>query len=698
MAKNPSGNRYTVALAGNPNVGKSTVFNSLTGLHQHTGNWAGKTVENARGRYGFENDEFTLVDLPGTYSLFSRSVEEECAEELLSFGEYDAVAVIADAGCLERNLNLALQILRITDNVVLGVNLMDEAEKNGVRIDFDALSEQLGIPVVPMSASRNKGVAKFVETVADICRSPIIRNEKLFYREDVSAEIEDARQILEEYIGENTKNGYYAMRLLYDADYGENNSLFSALSADEKSLLYEKIKEPRERLYTAFGSQEKLADYLTGTIADSADSIAKNCVSYSESRHKSRMARLDRVFMGKYTGLLTMLALLVFILWLTIYGANYPSELLSSFLLGLEDDIATLFTRIGVSDWLTDMLVHGAYKVLAWVVAVMLPPMAIFFPLFTLLEDFGYLPRVAFNLDYYFRKADTCGKQALTMCMGFGCNAVGVTGCRIIDSPRERLIAMMTNCLVPCNGRFPTLIAVITMFFLAGSGGFSGSVLSALMLCGVIVFGILMTFAVSKILSRTLLKGVPSSFTLELPPFRKPQIGKTIVRSIFDRTLFVLGRAVSVAAPAGIIIWITANVTVGGETVLTHITTFLDPFGRLLGMDGVILTAFILGFPANEIVLPIILMAYMSKGTLCDYSSLFELRELLVENGWTLMTAVSVMLFSLIHWPCSTTLLTIKKETHSLKWTALSFLIPTVCGISVCFAVNCIGKLMGFIF
>lgn len=692
-SKGQSEKEYVVALAGNPNVGKSTVFNSLTGLHQHTGNWAGKTVENARGRYCFKNEEYTLVDLPGTYSLFSKSFEEKCAEEFLSFGEYDAVAVITDANCLERNLNLVLQIQKITDNVIVGVNLMDEAEKNGVKIDFDRLTLKLGVPVVPMSAGKNRGMDLLKKEISKLCRSPRKKcDDKLIFKE-IQSEIKTVADELDKYIGENSKNDYYALRILYDSDYGVQNGLFKDLTVCEIKTIREKAESAQSKIYKIYGCEQAFCDAFTDFFVKEAEKISKDTVSINNSAYKKRHEKLDRIFMGKYTGLLTMILLFVFILWLTVYGANYPSELLSSLLLGVEDDIASFLLKAGVSDWLVDMFVHGAYRVLAWVVSVMLPPMAIFFPLFTILEDFGYLPRVAFNLDYYFQKANTCGKQALTMCMGFGCNAVGVTGCRIIDSPRERLIAIVTNSLVPCNGRFPTLITLITMFFICGVSGFAGSVLSAVLLCATIIFGISATLLISKILSKTLLRGVPSSFTLELPPFRKPQFTKVIVRSVFDRTLFVLGRAVSVAFPAGIVIWIMANVTVGDSTLLSYCTHFLDPLGRILGMDGVILTAFVLGFPANEIVLPIILMAYMQGGTLSDYSSLSEFHNLLVANGWSISTALCVIVFSLMHWPCSTTLLTIKKETHSLKWTLLSFIIPTLCGMTVCFLINILSKI-----
>ena len=392
-----------------------------------------------------------------------------------------------------------------------------------------------------------------------------------------------------------------------------------------------------------------------------------------------------------------MLLLLAVVFWLTIVGANQPSRLLSQALFGLQPHLTAFFEMWNSPVWLTGALVDGVYRVLAWVVSVMLPPMAIFFPLFTLLEDSGYLPRVAFNLDRGFQKCSACGKQALTMCMGFGCNAAGVTGCRIIDSPRERLIAIITNNFVPCNGRFPTLIAIITMFFIGGAAGIFASLASTLFLTGVIILGVLMTFFVSALLSKTVLKGIPSSFTLELPPYRRPQVGRVIIRSIFDRTLFVLGRAVAVAAPAGLIIWLLANLQMGGVSLLAHCAAFLDPFAQLLGLDGVILMAFILGFPANEIVVPIMIMTYLSTGSIQEFDNLTQLKTLLVDNGWTWLTAVCTMLFSLMHWPCSTTCLTIRKETQSWKWTVVSILIPTIIGMTVCFLVASAARLTGLV-
>lgn len=419
--------------------------------------------------------------------------------------------------------------------------------------------------------------------------------------------------------------------------------------------------------------------------------LAEETVRYTKTNYRRREEVIDRIVTGKVSGAVIMILLLMGVFWLTMAGANYPADLLWKGLFFLEGQLAKAMAYLGISQVIIDVLVYGVYRVLAWVIAVMLPPMAIFFPLFTLLEDLGYLPRVAFNMDRSFQRCKACGKQCLTMAMGLGCNAAGVVGCRIIDSPRERMIAILTNSLIPCNGRFPTLFSMITLFFLAGAHGtMGGSLLSALILTGTILLGVAATLGSSWLLSHTLLKGVPSSFTLELPPYRRPQIGKVIVRSIFDRTLFVLGRAVAVAAPAGLVIWLLANINTGGQSLLLWLTSGFDPLGRLMGLDGVILVAFILGFPANEIVIPIILMAYLQTGHLVEMNDSTALLALLTSHGWTWKTALSMLIFCLFHWPCSTTCLTIKKETGSWKWTAVAFLLPTLLGITLCILVTAI--------
>lgn len=686
-----------IALAGNPNVGKSTVFNELTGLNQHTGNWPGKTVASARGNYTYCDTVHIMVDLPGTYSLMASSAEEEIARNFICFGNPDVTVVVVDATCLERNLNLVLQTLEITEQMIVCVNLMDEAEKKKISIDLERLSRLLGVPVIGTSARSGKGLEELKECIFRQVRQ---REERMPLRLAYPPEVEDAiaacLPAVEEVVGKRLPARWLALKLL-DQNQQMSEEIEKYLSVDirQQSVLPETVEQAREALQQKGIDAVKLRDIIVGTLVDQAEVLAHRVTSYAKKDYNATSRRIDKVITSKRYGIPIMIALLGAILWLTITGANYPSAALSAAFGWLEEQLTVFFTWCHAPDWLYGIFVQGIYRTLSWVVAVMLPPMAIFFPLFTLLEDLGYLPRVAFNLDNFFQKSHACGKQALTMCMGFGCNAAGVIGCRIIDSPRERLIAILTNNFVPCNGRFPTLITLITIFFAATSLGVFQSVTSALFLCAIIVFGVMVTLFVSKILSRTLLRGVPTSFTLELPPYRRPQVGKIIVRSIFDRTLFVLGRAAMVSIPAGLIIWCMANIQVGGASLLQICSGFLDPFARWIGLDGVILMAFILGFPANEIVIPIILMAYLAGGQMMEYESLASLKTILTDHGWTSVTALCTMLFSLLHFPCGTTCMTIRKETGSLKWTAAAFLIPTMAGIIVCFLVASFARLLG---
>ncbi|NLV51154.1 MAG: ferrous iron transport protein B [Clostridiales bacterium] len=659
IAKEAQG-EIIVALAGNPNVGKSTVFNALTGMRQHTGNWPGKTVTNARGRYRHKDKDYVLVDLPGTYSLMSNSAEEETACDFLCFGAPDVTVVVADATCLERNLNLVLQTLEITGSVVVCVNLMDEAKKKGIGINLKLLSDILGVPVVGCCARSGKGLSDLADAVADIAGGRI-RTTPL--RPIYTKEIEYAVSLLQpptEKAGTAGVSGRRTALRLPKDDTGVN-----------------------------------LTERIVTRLLDICERIAGQVITYDKDDYSARDRKIDKVLTSKISGIPVMIMLLCAVFWITITGANVPSGLLAKGLFRLEEYLGELFNMLSAPKWLSGPVVEGMFRTLIWVISVMLPPMAIFFPLFTLLEDSGYLPRVAFNLDKFFKKACAHGKQSLTMCMGFGCNAVGVVGCRIIDSPRERLIAVITNSFIPCNGRFPALIAIITMFIAGRNAGPLGSLMSALVLAAVIVIGVAATFLASKILSKTILKGTASSFNLELPPYRRPQIGRVIVRSIFDKTFFVLRRAAVVAAPAGLIIWALANIRAGEVSLLESCAVFLDPFARLMGMDGYILLAFILGFPANELVIPIILMGYTAGGALTSAQNLSGLRSLLAANGWNWLTAVCVMLFSLMHWPCGTTCLTVYKETKSLKWTAAAFIVPTAAGTVLCLIVAGAFRLLG---
>ncbi|WP_027634657.1 ferrous iron transport protein B [Clostridium hydrogeniformans] len=681
---NKKNNEFVIALCGNPNTGKSSIFNILTGLNQHTGNWPGKTVVNARGAFPYKDKDFILMDLPGTYSLFSTSVEEEVARDYLCFGNSDLAVVVTDATCLERNLNLVFQVMELKEKVILCINLIDEAERKHIEIDAENLKKSLGIPVVLTSARDGRGIEELKDTLNKAVENNITFTPNII-KYDSSIENEVS------HIVNKLKGLKYPLNLrwlalrLIDGEPKLLDSLYSRLEENDLSL----IKNINSQLNS---SKSKVREIIVETNYRYAEDLKNRYVKEKDSKKISRDIKIDNILTSKTFGLPIMLIILGTIFWFTIKGANYPSQLLADILFSFEATLTKWFTYLGSPSWLHGILVLGLYRTLAWVVSVMLPPMAIFFPIFTLLEDLGYLPRIAFNLDHLFKKACAHGKQCLTMCMGLGCNAAGVIGCRIIESPRERIIAIVTNNFIPCNGRFPTLIAISTIFFsLKVAKG--SSVIPALSVTLIVILGVLITLLVSYILSKTLLKGIPSTFTLELPPYRKPQIGRVIYTSIIDRTLFVLGRAILVAAPAGILIWILANVTIGDTNLVTHAANFLDPLAKFIGLDGFILMAFILGIPANEIVLPILLMAYLSTGTMIEFDSLDSLKEVLLSNGWTSLTALNTMLFTLLHWPCSTTLWTIKKETGSIKWTILSAAIPTAIAFIICFITTTIYKL-----
>lgn len=684
-------NSYIVALAGNPNTGKSTVFNYLTGLKQHTGNWPGKTIATARGEFTYNNINYNLIDLPGTYSLFALSQEEIVARDFICFGDVDAVIVVCDATCLERNLNLLFQVLELTSKVVLCVNLIDEAEKKSIKINKEKMEQLLGIPVVLTSARNKIGMDELQNALEKVVLQEKVDNKNyVVYNDEIESLVESFKDDLENTFPQ-INSRWLGLRII-DGDESLFSSLNNYIEGDfEDTLEYIKHQLPQNL------DKKRIRDEISKLNYDYASSLFENVVSQKNDKEDID-DKIDSIITSKYFAIPTMLVMLAIILWITISGSNYPSEVLSNLLFSIEPGMYSFLSSLNVPKWFCDMMVYGLYKTFAWVVSVMLPPMAIFFPLFTFLEDLGYLPRVAFNLDHLFKKCKTHGKQCLTMCMGFGCNACGVIGCRIIDSPRERLIAILTNTFVPCNGRFPTLIAISTIFFTSAiNNTFFSSISTAIFVTLIVLIGIGITLLVSYLLSKTLIKGESSTFTLELPPYRVPQIGRIIYTSLIDRTLFVLSRAVIVAIPAGIITWILANTYIGDMTILNHIALFLDPIGKFIGLDGFILLAFILGMPANEIVIPILIMSYMATGSMTDYTSLQELGNLLTDHGWTYLTALNLMLFSLLHWPCTTTLLTIKKETKSIKWTALGFLIPTAIAFFICTITRILYDILTFI-
>lgn len=655
----------TVALAGNPNVGKSTLFNALTGLRQHTGNWPGKTVERAEGEYTYGGIAVRLVDLPGTYSLLAASPEEEIARDFLRGGA-DVTVVVVDGCAMRRSLCLALQVRQLTARMVLCVNLLDEAAKKGVQIDLQRLGQRLQVPVVGTTARSGKGLEELQRAIWELAATPPVR-DTFQVRYDVAVERALSR------LTPHTDR-HRALEVLTGA-------------APPDAALREPLQRARVILDEAGLVEEPLHRSITASIVCQAEEMAAACVCCSAPR---RITAADRILTSPVWGVAVMLLGLGVIFYLTLWGANYPSQLLSRWLFAPIEPARQWLAAVGAPWWLQGVLVDGVYRTASWVLAVMLPPMAIFFPLFTLLEDVGYLPRVAFMLDRFFRSAGAHGRQSLTMCMALGCSACGVTGCRIIDSPRERLVAILTNCFVPCNGRFPTLMALISLFVVPW-GGYVGA---AAVFVALMVFSVGMTWLASRLLSSTLLKGEPSSFLLELPPYRRPQMGKVLVRSLLDRTLFVLGRALKVAAPSGALIWVLANLPCGASTLLGAAATLLDPLGAALCVDGMILLAFLLGFPANEIVLPVLLMGYLSTDTLVEYDSLTQLGAVLQQNGWTALTAVATMVLCLLHFPCGTTCLTIYKETASRKWTAVAVALPALLGAATCLALRAVAALV----
>lgn len=576
--------KLTVAFAGNPNVGKSTLFNMLTGLNQHTGNWPGKTVGVATGKVYRDDIEYTLVDLPGTYSLEGKSEDEQIAGEYIRSGTADCTVIVCDGSCLERSLILALQILELAEKAVVCVNLMDEAERHGIEIDKARLEKMLKTPVVLTSAGSGIGLDLLIGKVQQCALQP-------------------------------------------------------------PPLQLPSWEDP----------------------VAAAQSIAECCICKRETASEKYRRQWERLLVSRRFGVPLMWLVLFGIIWLTIWGANYPAMLLEY----LFEGVYKLLDRL-LSDvpwWIRGIFLDGIYGTSARVISVMLPPMAIFFPLFTVLEDIGYLPRVAFLLDPCMARCGGCGKQALTLCMGLGCNAVGVMGCRIIDCPRRRTAAILTNAMVPCNGRFPTLILLGSLFF-PGIGG-------ALTVAACVVLGVMGAAITSGMLTQTVLHTQGSTFLMELPPFRRPQLGKIITRSLLDRTLKIASRALAVAAPAGMVLWIVSNTKLLGWCV-----SFLDPLGIALGMNGVILFAFCMSLPANELLVPVILMALTQTGSLPSAAALSS--QLLLQSGMTWQTAICTMVFTLFHWPCATTLMTIYRETDSLKKTAAAFLLPTAVGCVFC--------------
>ncbi len=585
-----------IALAGNPNVGKSTLFNALTGMHQHTGNWTGKTVGCAVGERRLDGRRLIFVDLPGTYSLSPASGEEGVARDFLLSGQADAVIAVCDATRPARTLSLALQIADLRLPCLVCLNLADSAQSRGVHTDLHALSDRLGMTVIPTAAKGGRGLDELIAAAVSLADT-------------------------------------------HDTPAPPANPCLGCGACD---------------------------------AAARARRICEGIVQGADDAYGKQDRRLDAAFLGKHTAFPILVGFAALLLWLSAWGAGIPSEWLETLFSYLGLHLRELLSLLALPPWLQGMLADGAYDTLCRVVAVMLPPMAIFFPLFSLLEDLGYLPRAAACFDRPFAACGTGGKQALTMCMGLGCNAVGVKGCRIIESPRGRLIAMLTCSFMPCNGKFATILCICALYFAAGGAG------GVLILLALTAVCIATTLLVTRLLTLGTRKSAPAPFVLELPSFRTPHPGHILYRSMIDCTLPMLGRAVLVALPAGVLIWLAGAIELGGQSILVHLHTFLHPVGLILGVDGAILLAFLLAFPANELFLPSLLAIY--GGT--------DVATTLAANGWGIQTAICTLILLLFHAPCATTLLTVRRETGSWKQTAMAALLPSVIGVLGCLVVH----------
>lgn len=636
---------------GNPNVGKSSLFNFLTHKNEHTGNWTGKTVKNAYATFSYKDTLWEVVDLPGTYSLIGESKEEKIASSFVCSLDYDLAVVVLDASNLERSIVLLLEVLDVTDRVIVCLNLMDEAKAQKINIDVLKLQQRLNVPIVITKASDGTGCARLCDEMNHFKVNPNIFKVK--------------------------HEGKIANYLKLTNSYADKpvSYLYQEKNCEKESL--QKVL----RFYKNYISREELLkSYIHCT-----DKLLENIVERKEQTLKKEDIFWNKILSHKISSFVVTSIIFLVILWLTIFASNIPSDLMFSFFASGESFLLSFFSFL--PDFIVQPLILGGYRTFYWVISVMLPPLIIFFPLFSYLEDYGLFPRIAFNMDKPFKKCGSCGKQSLTMCMGLGCNAIGVTNTRIMEDKKMRILAILTNNFMPCNGRFPAMITMLSLFFIRDTSLF-GSFLVALGLLLIIVLGIVLTFLWTKILNHFLFKKEEVMFILELPTFRRPSVWKTFSQALKEKAFPVLKRAMLVSFPLGILIYLLASWHLGNSTFLLLLVDKLNNFGHLFGLDGAIILAFILGMPANEIVIPSLLLCYTKSNALVSYTSMESLRHILVNNGWTWLTALCFLIIMLCHYPCTTTLLSIKKESKSWSYTILAFLIPTLTGLFLSFIIN----------
>ena len=650
-----------ILLVGNPNVGKSSIFNILTHSHEHTGNWTGKTVKLARKN--IINTNYTLIDLPGIYSLSSLSDEEIVAKDTLLFEQYEKIIYVMDSSNIEKNLHLLLQILEINKNIILCLNMVDELDIKGIKINDKKLSEILDIKVIRCSASKNIGIKELIESLDEESKS----SYNYIYDYNIEKGISD----IFEYLTNQFKSRFIALKLLE-----KDITLVDSIKTKYKIDIIDKDIQN----YLMHVNSEEISDSVSNLLNNISKNIYNEVVEISKEKE---IGTIDKIFSKKIYALPIMFIIMFGIFFITIVLANYPSELLSLIFNKFEICLVNLSNILKIPSYIYEPIIYGIYRVVSFIVSVMFPPLVIFFFLFTYAEESGILPRLAFNFDKVFKCSGCHGKQALTICSGFGCNACAIVGSRIIDSKRDKLIAILTNSFIPCNGRFPMIIALITMFFTNSNNKLQISLYLTLF----VILAILISLLTSFILSKTILKGYNGFFILELPDYKKVKFKKVLKNSLIYKSLSILKKAVLVSIPCGIIIYLMTNTTIGNLSLFKIASNFLEPFGKLLGLDGVILLSFFLALPANEIVLPIIIMGYLGSKNVPMISNYLTIKEVLINNSWTYMTALSTILFSIMHFPCGTTLATIKSEVGT-KWMIYSFFIPLITGILFLFILN----------
>lgn len=650
-----------ILLCGNPNVGKSSIYNILTKSHEHTGNWTGKTVEVTSKQ--IKNTKYKLIDLPGIYSLSSLSDEEIITRNTLYFTCYEKIIYVCDACNLEKNLNLLLQISEINKNIILCLNMVDELNNKQIEIDIEYLKEILGIEIVQCSAREKDGIKELFNSLE--------KHSVFRYKFNYNYTIEKHISFIIDHVEEPYKNRFVAVKILEkDIDFIET---IEKLNND--TILNDDIKK-----YIMSINSEEIADSIAVSINDRSKDI---CSLVQIKNNEKTMSKLDKIFSNKIYTIPLMLVMIFAIFLITIVLANYPSELLSKLFIYFENILFKLSNILCIPKIIYEPLIFGVFRVVSFIVSVMFPPLVIFFFLFTYAEESGILPRIAFNLDKVCSKANCHGKQSLTICSGFGCNACAIVGSRIIDSKRDKLLAILTNSFIPCNGRFPMIIAIISMFFVTSNN----KILVALYLTLFVLFAISISLLTSFVLSKTILKGYPGFFVLELPDYKKVKLSKIIKTSFVYKSLSILKKAVLISLPAGLIIYVLTKININNISLLVYISTFLNPFAKLLGLDGTILTSFILGIPANEIVMPLMIMGYVNESSVSLISNYFTIKNILIDNNWTIVTAMSTILFSIMHFPCATTLSTIKSEV-GFKWMIYSFMIPLLTGIMFLLILN----------